>query len=168
MFCDKQEAVVRGDILRLLSGSSSVVALTIYRSGNGWLALYPGDGLPSDPNSTYWGSMVSTMKRVAASIPSLESAAAFVPDDAEVFEPQPKTTERALGAAATNSVLSPEAAPVVADAWPAVPEGAPEAPAEPECLRIDVGWHLWKEEDEGTDMQYQVWPHTTATPDHLQ
>lgn len=154
----KQEAVVRGDVLSVLSGNSALVALTIYRSGNGWLALYPGDGLPTDPMSTYWGTLVPTMKRVAAAIPSLESAAAFVPDDAEVIAEQPKSTECALGAVAASSVLKPAPAPVMADAWPTVPAGAPAAPAAPGCLRIDIGWQLWKEEDEGSDLQYQV-PH---------
>ena len=141
----------------MLSGSSAIVALTIYRSGNGWLALYPANGLPVDSTVTYWGSMISTMKRVAASIPSLECAQAFEPDDSETIAAQAKSTERALGAAATSSVLAPEAAVAAADDWPAVPEGAPAPQADPGCLRIDVGWHVWKQEDEGTDIQYQVW-----------
>eukprot|EP00892_Ulva_mutabilis_P001149 jgi/Ulvmu1/11034/UM007_0215.1 len=157
-----KEAVVRGDILPVLSGNSAVVALTIYRSGNGWLALYPGNGLPADPTATYWGSLVPAMKRVAAAIPSLESATNFVPDDSEIIAPRPKSTECALGAAAATSVLKPAAAPLTAEAWPALPEGTPEAPAAPGCMRIDVGWQLWKEEDEGTDLQYQL-VFTTAT-----
>ena len=152
----EQEAVVRGDILHVLSGSSAVVALTIYRSGNGWLALFPGKGLPTDPSSTFWGSLIPTMKRVAASIPSLECAPAFVPDESEMIAPHPKSAECSLATAAGSNVLEPAAPLVSADEWPFVPQGAPSAPAAPACLRIDVGWQLWKEEDDGTDLQYQV------------
>jgi hypothetical protein len=96
------------------------------------------------------------MKTIAASIPSLEAAAAFKPDVTEVYEMQEKQLEESIEDATARNVLAARKTPLEATAWPALPEGAGSSGACPEKLRIDVGWHLWKEDGEGTDLQYQV------------
>ena len=147
---------MRCNLLNILSGCNARVALTVYRSGNGWLAYYPGAGAPPDPSATYWGSLVPHMKMIAATIPSLESAAAFTPDQAEVYEAQDKQMEESIGGAAAKTALVAPAKRPEATQWPALPEGSPEEAPTPSRLRVDVGWSLWQQDGEGTDLQYQV------------
>lgn len=153
---------MRCSLLQLLFGCNARVALTIYRSGNGWLAYYPSAGTPPDPSLSYWGSLVPHMKMIAATIPSLESASAFSPDHQEFYEPQEKQMEDSIGGAAARSALVPVPKRAEAVNWPALPEGSCEEPTTPSRLRIDVGWHLWQEDGEGTDLQYQVHFHLHA------
>lgn len=96
------------------------------------------------------------MKTIAATIPSLESASAFTPDQAEVYEAQEKQLEESIGGAAAKNVLAAPFKRPEATLWPALPEGSPEGAPTPSRLRIDVGWHLWQQDGEGTDLQYQV------------
>jgi hypothetical protein len=96
------------------------------------------------------------MKKIAATIPSLEFAAAFSPDQAEVYAPQEKQLDESIGGAAAKSALLPTSKRPKAVSWPAVPDGTPQEAPTPRRMRIDVGWHLWKQNGEGTDLQYQV------------
>jgi hypothetical protein len=97
-----------------------------------------------------------TMKAVAASIPSLEAAASFIPDEAERYDRVPKVSNCALTAAACMDVRKPPSKPVAADAWPALPEGRGDVAEGPKRIRVDVGWALWDADAGGDDMQYQV------------
>lgn len=161
-----QEPVVRCDLLQILNGCNARVALTVYRSGNGWLAYYPSTGAPPDPSTTYWGSLVPHMKMIAATIPSLEYAAAFKPDESELYESQEKQLDESIGSAATRNALLPAPKRPEATLWPAVPDETCEQKPTPSRLRIDVGWNLWQEEGEGTDLQYQVNPAPIPLPHH--
>jgi hypothetical protein len=158
MFTHMQEALVRFSVLSVLEGRSCRAALAIYRTANGWIAYFPRESNAPDASIVSWGLMLPTIKSIAARIPSLEAAPQFIADPTEQVAVPAKAKACALGPAAAAAPLALKAEPTAVMSWPQPAPKPGDAPtvATPKRLRIDVGWRLWSEGAEGTEIQYQV------------